>query len=221
MVKHADIVFFFQHTEQEIADLESYSTVWTEECETAKLSAVWQTGFLYPNKDFKADHSHVSELQAYTKGRNTLVTNRMWTIFTKKEKITFPAWHPTKGMIMHDFAYTSDVWHTTEAIAPKSGVIQAKVRTIGKAKHVFCLTTINAKKSLHLLPANHLVKEAIYTLVWNEQEVVNYVNNVEVSRTQNPLADKALHLLVRSYLPQEQKGGTGQMDIDWIRIYTK
>jgi hypothetical protein len=221
LVKHADIVFFFQHTEQEIADLESYSTVWTEECETAKLSAVWQTGFLYPNKDFKADHSHVSELQAYTKGRNTLVTNRMWTIFTKKEKTTFPAWHPTKGMIMHDFAYTSDVWHTTEAIAPKSGVIQAKVRTIGKAKHVFCLTTINAKKSLHLLPANHLVKEAIYTLVWNEQEVVNYVNNVEVSRTQNPLADKALHLLVRSYLPQEQKGGTGQMDIDWIRIYTK
>jgi hypothetical protein len=221
LVKHADIVFFFQHTEQEIADLESYSTVWTEECETAKLSAVWQTGFLYPNKDFKADHSHVSELQAYTKGRNTLVTNRMWTIFTKKEKTTFPAWHPTKGMIMHDFAYTSDVWHTTEAVAPKSGVIQAKVRTIGKAKHVFCLTTINAKKSLHLLPANHLVKEAIYTLVWNEQEVVNYVNNVEVSRTQNPLADKALHLLVRSYLPQEQKGGTGQMDIDWIRIYTK
>ena len=221
LVKHADIVFFFQHTEQEIAELESYSTVWTEECETAKLSAVWQTGFLYPNKDFKADHSHVSEQQAYTKGRNTQVINRMWTVFTKKEKTTSPAWHPTKGMIMHDFAYTSDVWHTAEAVAPTSGVIQAKVRIAGKAKHVCCLTTVNAKKSLHLLSADHVVKEAIYTLVWNEKEVVNYVNNVEVSRTQNPLAGEALHLLVRSYLPQEQKGGAGQMDIDWIRIYTQ
>lgn len=221
LVKHADIVFFFQHTEKEIAELESYKTVWAEECETAKLSATWQTGFLYPSKEFKANHSHVSEQQAYTQGRNTQVANRVWSIITKKEKTTAPAWHPTKGMIMHNFAYTSDVWHTSEAIAPKSGVLQAKVRLTGKAKHIFCLTMANAKKSLHLLPADKVVKEAIYTLVWNEKEVVNYVNNMEVSRTQNPLSGEALHLLVRSYLPENQKAGTGQLDIDWVRIYTK
>lgn len=220
LVKHADIVFFFQHTEKEIAELESYKTVWAEECETAQLSAVWQTGFLYPSKEFKANHSHVSEQQAYTQGRNTQVANRVWSIITKKEKTTAPAWHPTKGMIMHNFAYTSDVWHTSEAIAPKSGVLQAKVRLTGKAKHIFCLTMANAKKSLHLLPADKVVKEAIYTLVWNEKEVVNYVNNMEVSRTQNPLSGEALHLLVRSYLPENQKAGTGQLDIDWVRIYS-
>ena len=65
LVKHADIVFFFAHTEKEIAELESYKTVWTEEFETARMSDAWQTGFLYPSKDFKADHSHVSEQQAY------------------------------------------------------------------------------------------------------------------------------------------------------------
>ena len=220
LVKHADIVFFFQHTEKEIAELESYKTVWAEECETTKLSATWQTGFLYPSKEFKANHSHVSEQQAYTQGRNTQVANRFWSIVTKKEKTTAPAWHPTKGMIMHNFAYTSDVWHTTEPIAPKSGVLQAKVRLTGNAKHVFCLTMANAKKSLHLLPADKVVKEAIYTLVWNEKEVVNYVNNMEVSRTQNPLSGEALHLLVRSYLPENQKAGTGQLDIDWVRIYS-
>lgn len=219
LVKHADIVFFFQHTEQEIAELESYKMVWAAEFET-QMSSVWQTGFLYPSKEFKADHSHVGELQAYVQGRNTQVANRVLTISTKKEKTTAAAWHPTKGMIMHEFAYTSDVWHTAEAVAPKSGVLQAKVRLAGKAKHILCLTKANAKKALHLLPADKQVKDTIYTLVWNEKEMINYVNNVEVARSQNPLAGEALHLLMRSYLPENVKG-TGKMDIDWVRIYAK
>ena len=219
LVKHADILFFFQHTAQEIAELEAYKMVWAAEFET-QMSGAWQTGFLYPSKEFKADHSHVGEGQAYVQGRNTQVANRMLTISTKKEKTTAAAWHPTKGMIMHEFAYTSDVWHTAEAVAPKSGVLQAKVRLAGKAKHILCLTKANAKKALHLLPADKQVKEAIYTLVWNEKEVINYVNNVEVSRMSNPLAGEALHLLMRSYLPENVKA-TGKMDIDWVRIYTK
>ena len=219
LVKHADILFFFQHTAQEIAELEAYKMVWAAEFET-QMSGAWQTGFLYPSKEFKADHSHVGEGQAYVQGRNTQVANRMLTISTKKEKTTAAAWHPTKGMIMHEFAYTSDVWHTAEAVAPKSGVLQAKVRLAGKAKHILCLTKANAKKALHLLPADKQVKDAIYTLVWNEKEAVNYVNNVEVSRMSNPLAGEALHLLMRSYLPENVKA-TGKMDIDWVRVYTK
>ena len=219
LVKHADILFFFQHTAQEIAELEAYKMVWAAEFET-QMSGAWQTGFLYPSKEFKADHSHVGEGQAYVQGRNTQVANRMLTISTKKEKTTAAAWHPTKGMIMHEFAYTSDVWHTAEAVAPKSGVLQAKVRLAGKAKHILCLTKANAKKALHLLPADKQVKDAIYTLVWNEKEMINYVNNVEVSRSQNPLAGEALHLLMRSYLPENVKA-TGKMDIDWVRVYTK
>ena len=220
LVKHADIVFFFQHTEKEVAELESYKLVWTEECETAKLSNAWQTGFLYPSKDFKADHSHVSEQQAYTQGRNTQVANRVWSIITKKEKTHATAWHPTKGMIMHEFAYTSDAWHTTQAVAPTSGVLQAKVRQTGKAKHILCLTTAKAKQALHVLGEQAMKGEVIYTIVWNEKEVVNYVNNQEVSRGQNPLAGEAMHVLVRSYLPENQKAGAGQLDIDWIRVYS-
>jgi hypothetical protein len=219
LTKHADIVFFFAHTEKEIAELESYKTIWAEEFETARLSDVWQTGFLYPSKELKANHSHVNELQAYTQGKNTQVANRVLTIQTKKEKMTAPAWHPTKGMVMHPFSYTSDVWHTAQAIAPKAGVLQAKVRCTGKAKQVLCLTAATAKKSLAILPANKVEKEAIYTLVWNEKEVVNYVNDVEVARGKNTLTGENLHLLVRSYLPTGQKG-TGKMEIDWIRVYT-
>lgn len=221
LVKHADIVFFFAHTEEEISKLESYKTVWAEEFETGRLSDAWKTGFLYPNAALKANHSHVNEQQAYTEGRNTQVANRVLSIQTKKEKMTAPAWHPTKGMVMHPFAYTSDVWHTAQAVAPKAGVLQTKVRLIGKAKNILCLTTAKAQKALTILPADKQEKEAIYTIVWNEKEVVNYVNNMEVARGKNALAGEDLHLLVRGYLPQNQTAGAGKLEIDWIRIYTK
>ena len=89
--KHEDVVFFFQHTAEEVANLESYKNVWAEEFETTQLSSAWKTGFLYPSKELKADHSHVSEQQAYTQGRNTKVANRVWSILTKKEKVTSAA----------------------------------------------------------------------------------------------------------------------------------
>lgn len=217
--KHEDIVFFHQHKELEIAALESYKMVWAEEFETSQISSNWQTGFLYPAKELKPNHSHVAECQAYTQGRNTQVANRSLTITTKKQKTMAPAWHPTKGMILHPFTFTSDVWHTPQAIAPATGVLQAKVRCSGKAKHILCLTTPGAKLSLHILPANKTInKEVIYTLVWNKKEVINYINNMEVARSKNPLSDKAFHLLMRSYVPA--KAGKGQLSIDWIRIYT-
>ena len=100
-------------------------------------------------------------------------------------------------------------------------MLQAKVRCSGKAKHLLCLTSVNAKKALNILGEQAMKGELIYTLVWNEKEVVNYVNNQEVSRSQNPLAGEVLHLLVRSYIPENQKAGAGQLDIDWVRIYTR
>ena len=35
------------------------------------------------------------------------------------------------------------------------------------------------------------------------------------------LAGEELHLLVRSYLPENQAVGTGSLDVDWVRIYAK
>lgn len=220
LAKHADIVFFVQHNEQEIANLESYKMVWADEFETGRLSETWQTGFLYPNKELKADHSHVSELQAYTQGRNTQVGNRVFSIQTKKQKTTASAWHPTKGMIMKEYAYTSDIWHTEEAVAPPIGLLQTKVRYTGRAKHMLCLTTAKAQKAMPILGIKVTKKPIICTVVWNDKEVINYVNNIEVSRTKNPLKGESLHLLVRSYLPENQKAGKAQIDIDWIRVYT-
>lgn len=220
LVKHADIVFYLAHTEEEIAAIESYKMVWAEEFETSKISDAWQSGFLYPSKELKANHSHVGEQQAYTEGRNTKVANRVMSMVTKKQKVTAPAWHPTKGMIMHPFAYTSDVWHTAQAVAPAEGVIQVKMRCSGKAKQLICLTNAKVQKCISILPESLAKGYTIYSMVWNDKEVIHYVNNMEVSRAKNTLVGEQLHVLMRSYLPADQKAGGGQMDIDWIRIYT-
>lgn len=221
LAKNADIILYLSHTAEEIQELESYQTVWKEEFETLSRPEAWQTGFLYASPTLKKDHSHVSEQQAYTQGKNTDFANHAMCILTQKETTSAAAWHPTKGMITQEFSYTSDIWHTTKAVAPAAGILQAKVRCSGKAKHVLCLTTGNAQKALPILPANKTEKNAIYTIVWNEKEVINYVNNIEVARSKNPLSGEALHLLIRSYLPENQKPGTSQLAIDWIRIYTK
>lgn len=219
LTKHADILFYLAHTEKEIAHLESYQSVWAEEFDHVQIPQTWQTGFLYANPALKANHSHVNEMQAYTAGKNTEVSHSVMRILTRRQKIQAPAWHPTKGMIMHPFGYTSDIWHTAQAIAPARGVLQAKVHCSGKAQHILCLTEADAKQAIHILPKEHVAKEAIYTLVWDDKEVINYVNNIEVARSKNPLSGKPLHLLLRSYLTEKQKG-SARMEIDWIRIYT-
>ena len=220
LAKHTDIVFFLAHDEKKIVELESYKTVWADEFDGLKLANTWQTGFLYPSKELKANHSHISEQQAYVQGKNTSVAGSVLSIKTQKQKTTAATWHPTKGMVMHEFAYTSDIWHTAEAVAPAAGLLQAKVRYSGTAKHMLCLTHANAQKALSILTAQPVKGDAIYTIVWNEKEVVSYVNDQEVKREKNALAGEAMHLVVRSYLPENQKAGVGQLDIDWIRIYT-
>ena len=222
LAKNVEILLFESYKEEVIAELESYKSVWAEEFDGNTISTNWQTGHLYGNAALQANHSHVAELQAYTEGKNTKIGASVLSIVTKKQKNTAAAWHPTKGMHMHTFAYTSDIWHTAQAVVPTSGVLQAKVRCAGKAKQVLSLTTAGAKTSIPVLHTDKAPKGyAIYTLVWNEKEVISYVNNIEVARDKNPFAGKELHIALRSYLPENQKAGSGQMDIDWIRIYTQ
>ena len=219
LAKHADIVFYQQHTEAEIAELESYKLVWKEEFDGG-MDAQWATGWVYP-AGLKADHSHVSEQQAYAKGANTNVAASVMTIETKKEKVTAAAWHPTKGMVMQDFAYTSDVWHSKAALPKNVAVLQAKVACSGKAKHALGLAAVKMEKLLPVLHKVGVKGYAIYTLVWTDKEVVTYVNDQEVARVKNTWSAEEMYLYLRSYLPEKEKASKGAMNVDWIRVYTK
>lgn len=221
LAKHEDIKLFLKYTKEEIEELKSYKQVWNEEFDAA-MGAEWKTGFVYPSEQLIADHSHVSEQQAYVKGQNTQVSNSVMTVLTKKQAVNAAAWHPTKGMLMKDFTYSSDVWHTAKAVVPATGVLLAKVLLEGNAKHTICLTT---PKMQHTLPVLHEVAGhkgyAIYTLVWNAKEVIAYVNDQEVARTKNTLSGEKMHILMRSYIPENQDATNATMNVDWIRVYEK
>ena len=221
LAKHDDVVFYHAHTEAEIAELESYKLVWKDEFEGASMSEQWATGFVYPD-GLEADHSHVSEQQAYTKGQNTRVSSSVMTVSTKKQAAAAKAWHPMRGMHMHDFTYTSDVWHTVEGLTCANGVLQAKVELTGAAKHTMVLTMPKMQNVLPILhPVDGLKGYIIYTLVWNEKEAICYANDQEVARSKNTLAGQAKHILLRSYLPEGQEGGNAALNVDWIRVYAK
>ena len=217
--KHADVVFYHAHSEAEIAELESYKLVWQEEFDGG-METQWATGWVYP-AGLKADHSHVSEQQAYMKGANTRVAASVMTIETKKEKVNAPAWHPTKGMVMQDFACTSDVWHTKAALPKSMAVLQAKVACSGKAKHALGLATMKMEKVLPVLHAAGVKGYAIYTLVWTDKEVVTFVNDQEVARVKNTWSAEDMYLYMRSYLPEKDKASKGAMSVDWVRVYTR
>jgi hypothetical protein len=221
LAKHADIVFYLQQDEKKIAELESYKMVWADEFDGANMADTWQTGFLYPTAEFKADHSHVSEQQAYVKGANTQVAASVMTVETKKEKVNAAAWHTEKGMLMQDFAYTSDVWHTKEALPKKVSVLQAKVACSGKAKHALGLAGMKMAKVLPILHTVGVKGYVIYTLVWNDKEVITYVNNQEVARVKNTWSAEDMYIYLRSYLPEKEKAATGTLSVDWIRVYAK
>ena len=219
LCKHADVVFFHAHTEAEIAELESYQLIWQEEFDGG-MDTQWATGWVYPT-GLKADYSHVSELQAYVKGANTRIVDSVMTVQTKKEKVSAAAWHPTKGMVMQDFAYTSDVWHTKTALPKNVAVLQAKVACSGKAKHALGLAAMKMEKVLPVLHAADVKGYAIYTLVWTDKEVVTYVNDQEVARVKNTWSAEDMYLYLRSYLPQNEKASAGSLSVDWVRVYTR
>ena len=217
--KHVDVVFFHAHTEAEIAELESYKLAWQEEFEGG-MDAQWATGWVY-SAGLKADHSHVSELQAYVKGANTRVAASVMTVETKKEKVSAAAWHPTKGMVMQDFVCTSDVWHTKAALPKSMAVLQAKVACSGKAKHAMGLATMKMESILPVLHEAGVKGYAIYTLVWTDKEIVTYVNDQEVARVKNTNSMEEMYLYLRSYLPQNEKASAGSLSVDWVRVYTR
>jgi beta-glucanase (GH16 family) len=59
----------------------------------------------------------------------------------------------------------------------------------------------------------------VYTFRWTKNELVWYVNNLEILRMPNNLPKEAMFLLAQSFLPQAEKGGEGKLKIQWAKVY--
>ena len=67
----------------------------------------------------------------------------------------------------------------------------------------------------------NLSKFIIYTLIWNEQELIWYINDLEVFRTSNFMPQEAMYPMVNSFIAEGKKAGEADFEIDYIKVYSK
>lgn len=234
-----DIKFYYSQREQKIDWAELFRPSFDDDMSSSKN---WQPGYGYANPAMKDGHSRTTERQAYNGGKNTFYVDGRMDLETREETKKAVAWDEKKGFTEHVFEYTSDVMNTKKAFAQESGMFMAKVRTQGVGHHFFGLSTGKPGNPMialyHYNGSTHqmgLVNGAktqmvdltgvlrsmyhVYTFRWNKNELIWYVNDMEVLRLPNRLPQEAMFYLAQSWLPISEKGGTGKLKVQWARAF--
>ena len=207
------------------------------------LDENWEYGFRYPSYKLMANHSFVNEQQANNGGRNVNATDGCLAIFTKRETVKASAWDTSKGFVEKEFNYTSDVLHS-KTFKQKGGVFSAKIRCTGKLHHAFWLSGDGRKEHINVFHFNgknitmgnatnegffdqiklsglNAAAYHVYTLEWTDKELVWYVNNYEVYRTQNSVPQDELFMTFNSFITENQKPSTGVLEVDWLKVFVR
>ncbi len=244
LAESPDIQFFLAQSKAEVERCEAYTATFADEFDWKRLDdSAWRAGFAYASPLLKRHHSFANEQQANNEGKNCGTINGVLTLLTKEETVTAAAWDEKRGFVSKDFAYTSDVVTTAEQFRQKEGLFMAKVRCSGAINHV---AWMGGDKKLPLVKLFHFDGKKlfvgntsekgfagerirginpqefyIYSIVWNKQELIWYVNNVEVYRTANCIPQEALYLAFSSFISAGQRGAEGKIEADWVRVYEK
>ena len=234
-----DIKFYYAQREEKIDWAELFRPAFDDDMSSSKN---WKPGYGYANPAMKDGHSRTSERQAYNDGKNTFYVEGRMDLETREESKKAIAWDEKKGFVEHVFEYTSDVMNTKEAFMQEGGMFMAKVRSQGAGRHFFGLSTgkqnmpmpslyfyngdkhqlglVNGSKT-EMAELTGVLRSMyhVYTFRWTKNELIWYVNNLEIMRMRNKLPQEAMFLLAQSWLPQTEKGGTGKLKIQWARVY--
>ncbi len=242
LAKNPDIVFYNNEKPDRFEKYKSMKLVFQDEFDWNSLDkSHWNFGFHYKSPALINVHSFHNEKQANNSGQNVSVEEGILKIATKHEKITARTWHPQKGFIEKEFNFTSDVLQTADAFRKKTGVFRAKIRCTGKIHHAFWLGAdsklphINIfhynGKSITLGNANKNLVDGIkikginpyqyfiYTLIWTEKELIWMINNLEVYRTSSNIPKEYMYMSFNSFISEKQRGTTGNLEVDWVRVY--
>jgi hypothetical protein len=239
LAKSDDIKFFYTSRQEKIDWAELFRPSFDDDMSSSKN---WQAGFGYANPAMKDGHSRTSERQAYNGGKNTFFVDGRMDLETREESKTAVAWDEKKGFIEQVFDYTSDVMNTKEAFAQESGMFMAKVRTQGVGHHFFGLSTgkqgnpmvalyyyngkghqmglVNGAKT-QMVDLTGVLRSMyhVYTFRWTKNELIWFVNNLEILRLPNRMPKEAMFYLAQSWLPVAENGGAGKLKIQWARAY--
>jgi len=239
-----DIEFYRRQDYDRMVRLSKYECTLDEHFR-GDWSERWRNEFTFglqegKEKALKTKFSLVNQKQAFTFGRNVAVVEGALRIITRKENVVSPVWNPKHGFVEHEFEYSSDIVETRE-FKQCQGLFAAKIRCTGKLHHALFLKGIDpvnlitlfhfdGKKVVVGAASKHgssmgevkglqLGKYHIFSLSWTQNELIWYVNNIEVHRCPNNLPNEELGLSLMSFISENQKGSEGTFDVEWIRAY--
>jgi len=209
----------------------------------------WKNGYYHRAAAIKKIYSFANEKQANTDGKNIVLGGGLLKIATHNEKKEALTWEPKNGFKNKNFDFTSGIINAGEAFQQQYGLIKVKLRTAGskdishacwlgsdgKLPHtnVFLFNGKNIIVNNYTLEGNSvsISKEVIkgidpndfyiYSLEWTLKELIWKVNNVEVFRTSKSVPQQAMFPVLSSFISENQKGGSGNLDVDWIRVFKK
>ena len=239
LAKSEDIKFYFESREEKIDWAELFRPSFNDDMSSSKN---WKAGFGYANPAMKDGHSRTSERQAYNGGKNTFFVEGRMDLETREESKKAIAWDEKRGFTEHVFEFTSDVMNTKDVFMQESGMFMAKVRSQGSGHHFFGLSTgkvdapmvalyhyngkvhqmglVNGSKT-QMADLTGMLRSMyyVYTFRWTKNELIWYVNDLEILRLPNRLPKEAMFYYAQSWLPMAEKGGAGKLKIQWARAY--
>ena len=239
-----DIIFYLKQDKAEIERLEEWKTVFSDEFDWVKLSeSKWRAGFAYDNPKLLKVHSFANEQAANNGGKNVGTVDGKLHLFTKNEKVSAPAWDVKKGFVNKEFDYTTDIIQTADSFRQQGGLFMAKIRVEGRIHHALWLGTGKKLPMVNIFHFNgkHITVGLydekrfigsvirgiapglyyIYSLRWTDKELIWYVNNVEVYRTNLNIPKEKLFMAISSFIDEKQRAQEGQINVAWIRVFAK
>ena len=239
LAKSDDIKFFYEQREEKIDWAELFRPSFEDHMASGDN---WKPGYGYANPAMKEGHSRTSERQAYVNGKNAFFVDGRMDIETREESKKAVAWDEKKGFVEQVFDYTSDVMNTKDVFAQESGMFAAKVRSQGIGHHFFGLSTgkpngpmialyhyngkthqmglVNGDKT-KMVDLTGMLRSMyyVYTFRWTKNELMWYVNDMEILRLPNRLPKEQMFFFAQSWLPLAEKGGEGKLKVQWVRAY--
>ena len=202
----------------------------------------WKAGFYYNKPNAVSIHSRYEEQQANMGGKNIIVGGGL-SIHTKYQSATAMAWADGKGFVEKNFQFTSDTLHGHDMIDGEYCGIRVKMRCRGNVSHAFWLSSgeqiphinvalIKGKKIevgvydargdyyyttvKGINPADYY----IYSIYQKDGYLIWKINNIEVYRTRNVIAERRFFPAFSSFISKSQKNPSeGSLDIAWVEIY--
>ena len=240
LAKNENIKFYTSTNPKRFDEIRNLNATFVEEF---RDKSNWAFEFHYKSDALKKNHSFANEQQANSSGKNISINQGILRISTKKEQTTAAAWDAKKGFIQKEFQFTSDVMQSANNFRQQYGVFQAKIRCSGAINHAFWL---GADEKLPLIKIFHFdgkkiktgcfdangknentvtgIKPTefyIYTLVWTENELRWFVNNLEVARATAHVPKESMYLAFNSFISEMQQAVEGSLEVAWVKVYSK